>query len=120
LGELNNELEVILPDNNNKSSLINDPFEVETPAYENGYLNVFPNPAKDYIICEYNIKVPFSVAQLVITEASGGKSIFAINLEFEKDQKTIDLSNFINGSYILSLKINQEVINSVKFNVLNN
>jgi len=59
-----------------------------------------------------------SNAHIVITEAASGKSKKAIKLYTDQDQKTIDLSALNTGNYILSIKMDTEVVNSVKFNIV--
>lgn len=59
-----------------------------------------------------------SNAHIVITEAASGKSKKVIKLYTDQDQKTIDLSTLNTGNYILSIKMDTEVVNSVKFNIV--
>lgn len=118
LNELDYTPPIILPETDNKSTLIEKPFEIEVPNDEFGSIKLYPNPAKDYIVCDYNIKIPYNTAQLLITEASSGKNIRTRFLELAKNAETIDLGGLIPGSYIASLRTDDTIIYSVTFNII--
>ncbi len=118
IGDVNYEETIILPDMEMKSSLITKPFDVDILNMEQGILNVYPNPANDFIICEYDIQESFETAQIIITESSSAKNVYSIMISYPKDSQTIDLTSLKSGAYILSLKLNDKIISSKKFNII--
>ena len=116
LGELEYKAPIILPDMN-KSALITEPYVVDIPKEEYGVINIYPNPAKDYIIFEYDIKVEFKIAQIIITESSTGKNMKTVFVDYKKDSKTIDVNQLQSGAYIISIKIDGTIFSSTKFNI---
>jgi hypothetical protein len=76
-------------------------------------LKVMPNPAKDYILVEYELEAPGS-AVIEITDLTG-KPVQSVQVANLKDQLTIDTRNWKPGTYIASLKINGKLRETVKF-----
>jgi hypothetical protein len=118
LGELDYTASIELPDLDNKSGLISLPVEVEAPNDEYAVLSVYPNPAADYIVCRYQIKVNYKQAQLNIIETESGRFIKTLDLEYDQDEKTIDLKGFKSGNYIISLQLDQSIVQSTSFNLI--
>ena len=118
IGEIEYEAHIILPDMGNKSALLKKPYEIELPNNENSILNIYPNPSKDYFICEYDIKSKFNNACILIVEAASGKSIKKVQLEYKTDSKTIDLIDINSGSYIISLQIDGNVLDQKKMEIV--
>ncbi|NPD83942.1 T9SS type A sorting domain-containing protein [Lentimicrobium sp. L6] len=118
LGEKEYQAPIYLPEFENKSALITEPFDINIPKEEYAEINMYPNPARDYVICEYDIKIAFQSAELVITETSTGKRLDNIAIEQKQDSKTIDLKSFKSGNYIITLKIDGKAINSTTFNII--
>jgi hypothetical protein len=117
-GELVYEAPVILPDFELKSSLITEPVDIKVPKDEYASLNIYPNPTKDYIICEYDIKQDYKQAILIIIEAETGRSLQSIHLDYKQDSKTINLKGYKPGSYIITLQADNTILNNVKFNLI--
>jgi len=117
LGEIDYEEPIILPDML-KSSSTEAEYEdmLSKVAEAPSYITVQPNPAKDYIILAYEL------------EKEGGATVdihnINANLEFTKnltgkqDQLTIDTRGWKAGVYIVTLKINGKLAESVKFTVI--
>jgi hypothetical protein len=78
-------------------------------------LTIMPNPAKDFILVEYELQVKGST-EIEITDLSG-KPIYSLQGANLRDQVTIDTRNWKPGTYIASLKINGKTKETVKFNI---
>lgn len=81
------------------------------------YIEVFPNPAKDYIIIEYTLEQESEQAYLQLSDLSG-KVIYQENISGLKDQKHIDTRSYKAGNYILSLISNQKVLETTKLSIV--
>lgn len=81
------------------------------------YIQVFPNPAKDYIIIEYNLEQESEQAFIQLTDLSG-KVIYQENISGLKDQKHIDTRSYKAGNYMLSLISNQNVLETTKISIV--
>jgi hypothetical protein len=78
-------------------------------------LKVMPNPAKDYIIVEYELELA-GKGLVEICDVSG-KPIHSVQVTNIKDQLTIDTRYWNKGIYIALLKINGKKKETVKFTV---
>lgn len=115
LGESKYQEPYILP-NLNKSTQTQLEEEIIMESLEDfHYINLFPNPAKDYIIVEYQLENKLESAMLQISHVSGKVLMnFPIN-EFQ-NQETIDIRELKSGNYIISLISNGKVLESSTFN----
>ncbi len=75
-----------------------------------------PNPAKDYIIIEYELEMQTD-AKIEIYDISGNLK-YAQDLTELKDQFTVDTRNWKPGIYITSLKVNGKLVESDKFTII--
>lgn len=107
----------IIPDLNKSTEMFNFETELLKSIDEVKYLEVFPNPAKDYVILKYLIDNNLASSYLQITNASG-KVLQTIEVLGSEDQIVIDTKNYKSGVYIATLFINGEVAESVKFNII--
>ena len=80
-------------------------------------LVVYPNPASNYLIAYYTLPEAASGARLIVSNTSG-IVLQEVSLTLIKNQVTIPLQNLISGNYILTLKTDKKVIESVSFNVM--
>ena len=80
------------------------------------FLRVFPNPSRDYVIIGYNHDRPGN-AQINIVN-SNGLPIHSFSVSKTTDQKVIDTRNWQSGTYIASLIVNSEIIESVTFSIV--
>lgn len=106
----------IFPDLFKSSETYEDYLEIintKQPAF----LKVHPNPAKDYIIIEYMQEVEES--GYVYITALNGKPVTGIHISNAHDQKVLDIRSWKAGIYIATMKINDEMIESVKFSITN-
>jgi hypothetical protein len=85
-------------------------------------LEVYPNPALNYFIVEYNLndKIGNSMndAILEITTIQG-KVVKLIVLTKKQDQVVLSLANYKPGMYVASLKYNGKLIESKKVTITN-
>ena len=78
---------------------------IEEIKQEKAEIKVYPNPAKDYFIVEYNIIDKFDHATIEITDMLGHK-IQEIVLNSSKGQKIINTTTFTKGIYNCCVKNN--------------
>ena len=92
---------------------ISKPFKKHLKAKENILLNVYPNPAQDYFIVEFDITDKLSQAVIEINDITGHK-IQDVLLNTNKGQKLINTKQFAKGIYICCLKNNGKNIGQSK------
>jgi len=76
-------------------------------------LILFPNPSGDYVIAYFN-SLDFDECGSIKIDNLQGKELERIKLDSRQNQVVIDLSAFSNGLYIVSLIINNKLIESEK------
>ena len=81
------------------------------------YITVFPNPTKNYIIVDYTLDKPYDKALLQLTNLSG-KIIYSQNIYGDKDQIHIDIRNYKAGNYMLSLIVDNKVLETIKVSII--
>lgn len=87
------------------------------PIDKERVLKIFPNPAGDYCIVEYDLSRFDGKANIVITDFYG-RNIFSFNPENKHTQKIISLSGFSAGIYLVNLAENGNRKESVKLIVV--
>lgn len=83
-------------------------------------MRIFPNPARQYVIVEYNLKEKFSnnhEVLLILTNIKGSP-VLVKKLIKRQDQELINTSDFIPGTYICSLMVNGKTLDNRKLVVL--
>lgn len=88
-----------------------DPQKSDFPNDEK--LVLFPNPSGDYVIAYFN-SLGFNECGRIMIANLQGKELEIIKLDSRKNQVVIDLSAFSNGLYLVSLIINDKLIESEK------
>ena len=117
LGEIEYEEPIILPDLFKSSEAMADYEELLSKATEaTGYIKVQPNPAKDYIIVEYDLQN--KTGGVIKINNVNGNLKYAKDIFNKKDQLTVDTREWNAGIYIVTLKINGRLIESVKFTII--
>jgi hypothetical protein len=81
-----------------------------------GYIKVKPNPAKDYIIIEYELEQDVDAA-IEIVDISGNLK-YSATFTNRQEQFTVDTRSWKAGIYVSTLKINGRLIESVKFTIV--
>jgi len=80
--------------------------------YELQSLKLYPNPANDFLIIDYDV-VFLKDAKVKIYN-SIGSVIYSKNLEEKKDKLKVPVSEFDNGLYFCSLHIDGKSLNTKK------
>ena len=84
-------------------------------AKENRLLKVMPNPAKDYIVVEYDLEMQRE-GIVEITDVTG-KPVYSVQVSNPKDKMTIDTRNWKPGVYVALLKFDGRIKETVKFTI---
>ena len=106
----------IFPDLLKSSEAYDDYLEIIN-TNQPAFLKVHPNPAIDYVIIEYMQEME-GPGNVYITDLNG-KPITGYHISNAYDQKVLDTRNWKAGIYIATLKINDKMIESVKFSITN-
>ncbi len=106
---------VDLPDETKSSMAGNDPKRIKLSC--DGLLNLFPNPAQQYVIVEYNFtgKVSGSESMVLTIYSGGGKKIEQRNMTSLHDQILIDCRNIKSGIYLCKMTHGRQTLGSGKF-----
>ncbi len=81
-------------------------------------LNIFPNPAKGYLIVDYRNNTPAKEILLVITDMQGRlQKKILLNVKFT--QNLVDVHNFVNGMYNFTIFVDGNQKNSNKIVIQN-
>jgi photosystem II stability/assembly factor-like uncharacterized protein len=116
-GIIEYEAPVILPDMSMKSSLIDwqaTPQAANTPKAQ---LNIYPNPAREYIVLDYDITGDFQKASILIYQSAKGNLIKQQELFGSQNAVVIDIANLLSGVYLATLQIDGYAIETVKFTI---
>ena len=114
-GLIEYEEPIILPEEGLKSSkAIGNLSDKSTGKPE--VLKVFPNPAGDYFIAEYNADGYTGVVSLFVTDITG-KTVFSHQYSSYHDQVVINSEDWSSGVYQVSLMVNGKFIKSEKVRV---
>ncbi|MBN1339245.1 MAG: T9SS type A sorting domain-containing protein, partial [Bacteroidales bacterium] len=107
---------VILPDLL-KSAIAQYEFDelISKASEAPGYISIRPNPAKDYIVVEYELEQEANTTILISDMKGNLKHSAAITNR--QDQLTVDTRHWQAGIYIATLKIKGKLIESVKFTI---
>ncbi|MBC8487044.1 MAG: metallophosphoesterase [Bacteroidetes bacterium] len=117
LNQMEYEEPIILPDLLKSSAAMDEYKELLSKAADApGYIKVKPNPAKDYIIIEYELEQEVE-ATIEINNISGNLKYLG-NFTNRHDRFTVDTRKWKAGIYIATLKINDKLIESFKFTII--
>jgi hypothetical protein len=104
-----------IPDELKSSSVL--PAEDFTNRFDREVpLNVYPNPAKDYIIVDYDTQGKTGTVVISVNDMKGNimdKEVFGLN----RDQRVISTKDWKRGIYIVTLIVNGSTVKSVKVTV---
>lgn len=102
--------------------LLNSGFGGKWPFTEIAYpkessLDVFPNPANNYFIVEYEIDQSYEQAIIIIHDMKG-KVVGSYQLTGDQDQLVIPIGALNNGIYMVSMYINNRPVDTKKITIL--
>lgn len=117
--EIEYEAPVIYPDFGNKSALITTTANSNTSKNNLTYIDVYPNPARDYIIFEYDISASFDKAQINVFHSVKGTLVMQKDLTDKQNAITIGTKEWVTGTYLVSILVDGKIVKSTKFNVVN-
>ncbi len=116
-GDIDYQEPYILPDEL-KSSTVEFNTNHQNVSIDNyNMMQLYPNPAKNYLICEYEIVGEFTEASLNIIKSGSGKSLYDLKLNQAQDAKTIDLRELSTGNYIIVLMVDGHQVATGKFSI---
>jgi hemin uptake protein HemP len=91
------------------------------PISKDKWMNLFPNPAQQYVIVEYNCSGLSSDSRLMLElsiSTFDGKLIESKTLYKPYDQILVDTKGYSSGLYLISLKQSGKIINSRKVTII--
>ncbi len=109
---------IIIPDNTKSTPETN---KLKTSHFSKTCsLRVFPNPAKGYIIAEYNTQnLSLGNNEILLTiTSSDGKILETRVLNKPQDQQLIETGDYKPGFYLCSLKTGNKIVASCKFTII--
>jgi hypothetical protein len=115
LGEISYDEPILFPDHMKSTEMVEEYRElVNTP--EPGMLEVYPNPAKDYVILQYKVGAE-QKGQIEVQDISGMiKQVLPIT--DTQDQLTLITKDWNPGIYIATLTIDGNTKESIKFTLV--
>jgi hypothetical protein len=118
-GDISYDEPVQLPDLM-KSAAATEEYEKLLNAKPPRNLEVYPNPSKDFVIIGYTTgeeTLPSQEGMIEIQDAAG-RIIKTVSFKSKRDQVTVITKDWKSGIYIASLKLNGNIIGSVKFTLV--
>ncbi|MCK9401248.1 MAG: T9SS type A sorting domain-containing protein [Bacteroidales bacterium] len=77
------------------------------------YLNIYPNPAKSYLIIEYNLENFAKPAFININDAYG-KKLYGLHIQDNQNQYLLDTRAYSPGIYLISLMSGNKILKKAK------
>ena len=105
--------QIIFPSCSNKSEKVEWENVFESDVASN-YFKLYPNPANNYISIEYNFDYNFSNALFSVITLEGA-TVLNFKTNYRQGVHNIDLRDWKQGTYIISLKSNGRMLQSEKF-----
>jgi hypothetical protein len=106
---------IYLPDENKSAVARKDPSSKS--IFASGVLKIFPNPADQYVIVEYDFPTGNNLKEASILSmiSNDGKSILKKELKRSSDQVVVDCRNLSAGSYLCRINKGKRTLGSAKF-----
>jgi hypothetical protein len=115
LGEINYDEPILYPDHMKSTEMVEEYRELVNTSGP-GMLEVYPNPAKDYVILQYKVGAE-QKGQIEVKDISGmTKQVLPIT--GEQDQLTLITKDWTPGIYIATLTIDGNTKESIKFTLV--
>ena len=77
------------------------------------YIVAFPNPAKEWVVFEYNLPCPAAIGEIIVTDIYG-KEILRHKVAGSKNQALVETENWPAGTYLYRLNCDQTTIDNGK------
>jgi hypothetical protein len=116
-GLLDYEEPIIFPEEELKSSEIINCNDLFSNSKEPDALNVFPNPASDYFIVDYDAE-GYSGEIMIKASDMNGKSILIKNYSARRNQEVVNVADWQGGVYNISLFVNGKMVESNKISIM--
>ena len=114
-GHINYTEQLLLPASYKSSTVYNIyPSQIKKP--ETDYLKLFPNPAGNYVILDYDLIEIFVNCTVIITDMNG-KMVDSFMLKDKQNQIILNLKNKPNGIYIFNLYAGNELLETEKLTI---
>jgi hypothetical protein len=114
-GHINYTEQLLLPASYKSSPVYNIyPSQIKKP--ETDYLKLFPNPAGNYVILEYDLREIFVNCKVIISDMNG-KMVDSFMLKYKQNQIVLNLKNKPNGIYIFNLYAGNELLETEKLTI---
>lgn len=111
-GHINFYERIVLPSANKSKRAYRD--DRPDPMDESIYLKLMPNPAKNFVIAEYDLSLEQGQGMLVLRDLKG-TILNSVVIKDTENQITFDLGNLSAGLYIISLYSGNNHIESKQF-----
>ncbi len=110
---------ILLPDNT-KSSKQRIRYPKTGKINNKSFIKIFPNPAKQYVILEYNLKDKFQSGQSAIISIAtlDGKHVETFQLGKQQDQILLSTTTYSSGTYICTLLLSGKHFETQKFTII--
>jgi hypothetical protein len=106
---------IILPDLYKSTRAMEDYDKLLNSALPH-FMKVFPNPASEYVIFEYQLET--DVKATILIQDVNGITIQSFETGNQQDQITVLTHDWVSGLYIAGLYVNGKLIENTKFTVL--
>ena len=114
MGEIDYDEPILMPDFTKSSAIADNRAELMKALKKHHYIEVFPNPAGDYLIISHELELLQENPYVEIRDLKGEK-LRHVNLSGKQNQETIDIKDLKPGVYIVNLFANSKELESVKF-----
>lgn len=105
----------LFPDTSStKSSNVINRFPETDLSNGDSYLNIYPNPANEYLVIKYDLSNN-KISMIATVTNISGLIIETIKLNSTKNQEIIDLRNYKPGTYLVKLHTGSIVLETKKF-----
>ena len=88
-----------------------------TEQFKGSLLKVYPNPADNYFIIDYDLRELEGAAVIMISDITG-KHILSFYLKDQQNQRIVSTKAYPEGMYVIQIFINSVLKESYKINVV--
>ena len=114
MGEIEYDEPILMPDFTKSSAISEERAKLMKALEDHRYLEVFPNPAGDYLIIAHELE-PLQENPFAEIRNLKGEILKHVDLSGKQNQETIDIKELKPGVYIVTFFANNKEVESVKF-----